>query len=285
MSRSQIACAIDASTTTIVRVKSTGAASFCMTMCRTLNTGLEAMSGPKGKKAAMKLCSMLREWKDEPVAVSYSPAEILTLPAWFPASATRDSRDRLCRIEAGYFLKNIEQWSWHVMSMTKTPDHPVGLERQMLMFYPAEPSRSLEKELKQGHTVGMSGLHIEPVASLSAGTTEPFSVLELEERYAAYYVSVNGIIGYFRYWPVKNGHERDYFAISELTSSPGNGAPVWITGTAADAPSLQRIRRETARTVEPLGMPPRVTSTKDAGTGKSMTSMVRAVSTALMALS
>jgi hypothetical protein len=285
MSKSQIACALDARTTTIVRVKSTGTSSFTMTMCRTLNAGLDAMSGPKGKKTAMKLCSMLREWRDEPVAITYSPSEIMTLPAWFPAQSSPDRRDSLCRIEAGYFLRNIEEWSWHALAMEQTPDHPAELEEQMLMFYPAEPARSIEKELQQGYMVGMSGLHIEPVARLSAGTTEPFPVLELEERYAAFYVSVNGKIGYFRYWPVKSGNEREYFAITELTSSLITGVPVWVTGTAADAPAMQRISRETSCTLQTLGIPARVSSTKNAGRGKSMTSLVRAVSTAIMALS
>ncbi|HWR01779.1 MAG TPA: hypothetical protein VN371_07915 [Chlorobaculum sp.] len=285
MSRSQIACAIDDDTTTIVRVKSTGTSSFSMTMCHTLNGGLEAMSGPKGRKAAMKLCSMLREWKDEPVALSYSPSEILTLPAWFPAETSRERRDSLCRMEAGYFLRNIEAWAWHSLAIERAPDQPAELEGQVLMFYPSEPVRSIEKELKQGYMVGMSGLHIEPVARLSAGTTEPFAVLELETRYAAYYVSVNGKIGYFRYWPIKNGNERDYFAISELTASPIDGAPVMVTGSAADASAMRRISRETCRDLQPLGIPSRVSSTKNAGKGKSMTSVVRAVSTALMALS
>jgi hypothetical protein len=285
MSRSQIACALDANTTTIVRVKSSGTSSFTMTMCRTLNSGLTAMSGPKGKKAAQKLCSVLREWKDEPVAISYSPAEIRTLPAWFPATAQGDRRDSLCRIEAGYFLRNVDEWAWHVMAMAQTPDHPTEMKKQMLMFYPAEPARTIEKELQQGYMLGMSGLHIEPIARLSAGTTEPFPVLELEERYAAFYVSVDGKIGYFKYWPVKNGSERDYFAINELTSSPITGVPVSVTGTAASDVAIKRIGRETSCTLQPLGIPSRVSSTKDAGTGKSMTSMVRAISTALMALS
>ncbi len=285
MSRSQIACSIDADTTTIVRVKSTGTSSFTMTMCRTLNAGLEALSGPRGRKTAMKLCTMLSEWKDEPVALSYSPSEILTLPAWFPAETTRDRHDSLCRMEAGYFLRNIEAWSWQALAIERVPDQPAELEGQMLMFYPSEPARSIEKELKKGYMVGMSGLHIEAVARLSAGTTEPFTVLELEERYAAYYVSVNGKIGYLRYWPVKNSNERDYFAISELTASPIDGLPVMVTGNAADASVVRRIGRETSRNLQPLGMPSRVSSTKDAGKGKSMTAVVRAVSTALMALS
>ncbi|NTW51333.1 MAG: hypothetical protein HGB22_01900 [Chlorobiaceae bacterium] len=285
MSRSQIACAIDANTTTIVRVKSTGTASFTMTRCRTLNAGLDAMSGPRGKKAALKLCSILREWRDEPVALSYSPSEILTLPAWFPAQTPSEKIDGLCRIEAGYFLKNTEAWAWDALAIERAPDQPAELDGQMLMFYPSEPANSIEKELKQDYLLGTCGLHIEPIARLSAGTTEPFPVLELEERYAAYYVSVNGKIGYFRYWPIKNGSERDYFAISELTGSAAGDGPVMVTGSAANAETMKRIKRETSCNLQPLGIPSRVTSTKGAGTGKSMTSMVRAVSTALMALS
>jgi len=209
----------------------------------------------------------------------------MTLPAWFPAEIANEKRNSLCKIEARYFLRNVEEWAWQSLAVEKTPDHPTGLSEQMLMFYPAEPARSIEKELQQSYQIGLSGLHIEPISRLSAGTTEPFPVLELEEHYAAFYVSVNGKMGYFKYWPVKNGSEREYFAITELKSSPITGVPVRVTGTAADAPAMQRISSETSFTLQPLGMPSRVSSTKDAGTGKSMTSVVRAVSTAIMALS
>ncbi|MGC8774960.1 MAG: hypothetical protein ACP5R6_06840 [Chlorobaculum sp.] len=284
MSRSQIACAFDASSTTIARVKSTSHGSFAMTMCRTIDGGLDDLGGPRGAKLAKKLVSALREWRDEPVALSFSPAALMTLPAWFPSGSPDDYRDNLCKIEASYFLDEAEKWQWHDMALEPNPGQPDGLDRRTLLFYPSAPTRFIENELLKHARVGWRGVHVEAVARLSAATGEALAVLELEERYAALSVSRNGKIGYFRYWPVKEASEREYFAITELTSAPIDGAPVKVTGPAANAKVIERISRETTRAIEPLELHPWVSADKGANKAKSPTATLRAVSTAIMAL-
>jgi hypothetical protein len=284
MSRSQIACAFDADHTTVVRVKSTGTALFTMTMCRTIDGGLNDLGSTKGLKIARKLVSSLKAWREEPIALAFSPPEILTLPTWFPAGSTDDQRDRLCRIEAGYFLDDVESWLWHDMALERIPDQPAALDRRMLMFYHSRPGRLIVNELLEFSAVGWRGIHIEAVARLSAITGEPMPVLELEEHYTALYISTNGKIGYFRYWPVRNAAERDYFAVTELTSAPLGGLPVKVTGSAASSRSLDRISRETSCTIEPLELHPWVSTEKGAGNSKSPTATIRAACTAIMAL-
>jgi hypothetical protein len=285
MSRSQIACAIDAGTTTIVRVKSSGTSGCALTMCQSLRGGLEAVTGPKSNKYASKLSAMLSKWPDEPVALAFSPSEILTLPAWFPATATPDERESLGRLEAGYFVRNIDEWLWHILPVEETGDRPLELERQMLMFYPSEPARFVEEALQTRNRVNMSGLHIEPLVRLSVGLSEPMAVLELEERYAAFFVSVNGKARYFRYWPVRNGSERDYFAIAELTGAEDAGSSkIRVTGSAADPASLKRIASATSRVLEPLGIPQGVTLEGKAKGCTASTGVVRAISMAMMTL-
>jgi len=109
-------------------------------------------------------------------------------------------------------------------------------------------------------------------------------VLELEERYAALSISRNGKLVYFRYWPVKDASEREYFAVTELTSAPIDGTPVKVTGPAASTKVLERISRETAHPLEPLELHPWVSAEKGAGKAKSPTAAIRVVSTAIMAL-
>lgn len=284
MSRSQIACAFDAGSTTIARVKSTSHGSFTMTMCRTLDGGLDDLGGPKGAKLAGKIASALKAWRDEPVALSFSPAEILTLPAWFPSGSPDGYRDNLCTIEAGYFLDKADKWQWHDMALEPGAHPPAGLDRRMLLFYPSAPARFIESELRKDRRVGWRGVHAEAVARLSAVTGEALAVLELEEHYAALSISRNGKIGYFRYWPVKEASEREYFAITELTTAPLDGAPVKVTGPAASAKVIERISRETSRAIAPLELHPWVTAEKGANKAKSPTATLRAVSTAIMAL-
>ncbi len=284
MSRSQIACAFDAKTTTVTRVKSTSHGSFTMTMCRAIDGGLDDLGSPRGASLSKKLLGVLKEWRDEPVALSFSPAEILTLPAWFPADAAPADRDNLCKIEAGYFLDKADSWQWHDLALEPEALQPDGLDRRMLLFYPLAPARFIESELRKHRNVNWSGVHVEAVTRLSAATKEPLAVLELEEQYAAFSISRNGKIGYFRYWPVKDASEREYFAVTELTSAPLDGAPVKVTGPAASGKVLERISRETSRTIEPLELRPWVSEEKGANKGKSPTATIRAVSSAIMAL-
>lgn len=283
MSRSLIACAIEAGTTTIVRIKSSGASSHTMTACRTIGYGLEALNSHKGKKTVEKIWNALRDWADEPLAVSVSPASILTLPAWFPAGASKEQREALGRIEASYFLKNIDEWMWHTMPLAQEDDQSAGLEPQMIMFHAAEPMQSVAEQLGRRCQVGMLGLHIEPIIRLSSGSSEPMAVLELEKEYAAFFVSRSGRAEYFRYWPVKSASEREFFAITELDASAVE--KVQVTGLAADAATMKRIATETSRTIEPLGLPLQVSYSGLHRGCPSSTGAIRAVSMALMALS
>ena len=284
MSRSLIACAFDAGTTTVARVKTTSHGAFTMTMCRAIDGGLDDLGSQRGASLSKKLLGVLKEWRDEPVALSFSPAEILTLPAWFPADAAPADRDNLCKIEADYFLDKADTWQWHDMSLEAEPLQPAGLDRRMLLFYPLAPARFIESELRKHRHVAWRGVHVEALARLSAVTKEALSLLELEERYVALSISTNGKLGYFRYWPVKDASEREYFAVTELTSAPLDGAPLKVTGPMASAKVLERISRETARSLEPLELHPWVSADKGAGKAKSPTSAIRAVSTAILAL-
>ena len=132
---------------------------------------------------------------------------------------------------------------------------PAGLDRRMLLFYPLEPARFIENELRKHRPVTGRGVHVEAVGRLSAVTGEALAVLELEERYAALCISMNGKISYFRYWPVKDASEREYFAITELTTAPLDGIPVRVTGSAASNKVIERINGETSRFIEPLEQP------------------------------
>jgi hypothetical protein len=284
MSRSQIALAFDAATTTVARVKSTSHGSFTMTMCRTIDGGLDDLGGARGANLCKKLFSALKEWRNEPVALTFSPSEIMTLPAWFPSGSPADYRDNLCKIEAGYFLNEVDSWHWHNMALEPNPGQSATLDRRMLLFYPVKPVRFVENELLKHYNVGWRGVHVEAVARLSAITGDTLAVLELEERYVALSISANGKIGYFRYWPVKEASEREYFAITELTSAPLDGAPVKVTGPAASTKVIERISRETSRAIEPLELHPWVSAEKGANKAKSPTATLRAVSAAILAL-
>lgn len=280
MSRSQIACALSAGSTTIARIKSTGSSSFTMTLCRCIDGGLDDLAGPKGSRFARKLVSMLREWHGEAVVLSFSPKEIPTLPAFFSPETSEMQREALYRIEAGYFLREVEAWQWSAMALEPEPQSL--LEQRILMFYPAAPAQLLENELRRFFDVTIGGVHFEAISRLSSGRNETLPILELEERYTAFYLSENGKTGYFRYWPVTREEDRSYFAIRELTSAPIGNASVKVTGSAAGTSTLERISRESSCYLQPLVLPAWVSDAKGFEKKASMTSTIRAVSSAIM---
>ncbi len=281
MSRSLIACALEARTATILRVKSSGGPSCTVTACRTLGYGLEELLGPKAKKALSKIANAIGEWRDEPVALSISPSSLLTLPAWFPCCASKAERDSIARVEAGHFVREPGEWSWESMPVEHAEGSPDGLEHRLLLFSAAEPARGAARELAQRFPRVTAGLHFEPLARLTAGSDEPMAILELEEEYAVFLVSRRGRADYFRYWPVKHASEREFFAITELESSPLDR--VQVTGLAADPATVRRIAAATPRALEPLAIPPQVSTTEARGF-RASTGTLRAVAMAMATL-
>lgn len=281
MSRSLIACAIDAGTTTVVRAKNPEPSSCTITDCLTVNYGLDGLLGPKGAKAAAKIATTLSRWKGEPVALSVSPGELSLLPAWFPAGAPQDQREQLCRMEAALFLRQPDTWGWTHMPVADAREHPKGLEARVIMFYPLEIRRVIEEAIGTRHPVERCGLHVEAIAGLVGGSQEPVAVLELEENYASFMVSKMGRVEYYRCWPVKNPSEREFFAITELGASPTES--VSVTGLAADEASVRRIASGASRTLNPLAIPHRIGMEAKSRSCTPTTGLARAVGTALAA--
>lgn len=285
MSKSQIACVIESGTATVVRLKSSGLPGYTMTVCRTLRTGLAALTGPKAKKNLDKLSGFLREWKNEPVALSFSPSEFHPLPAWFPASAAAEYHEALCRIEAGYFLKNPDQWNWQQFNYEPAPGQAPFIEKKLLLFYQADPCRFIEQQLQKQYSISCKGLHFASFVHLSTFTATPQLILEIEEHYVAFLAAWNGKIEYFRYWPVKSGSEREYFCIRELMAYPlSRSSVINVTGSAADQSLLKHVSRETTCKLEPLGIPESISISDSMKRGKPSFAAVKAISTALMAL-
>lgn len=284
MSRSQLACAIDAGTTTVVRVKSTSPSSYAVTSCRSLNAGLGEFTGARRGRTIRRLAASMKEWRGEPLAIAFSPHEFLTLPTWMPEGSSAGERAALERMEAGFFLRNTDEWACHAAPIDGSGQTHEGLEKRLLMFYPSEPAQQIEEELGKLHPVGMRGLHVEALAILSKGLGNPVPVLELENGYASFSISRNGRLEYFRHWPVRDAGEREYFAMTELSASAiAKEVPVRVTGLAADPASVRRIGREASCPMEPLGVPGNV-QTGRVVPASPTPSVVRAIAMALLAL-
>jgi hypothetical protein len=281
MSRSLIACAIEAGTTTVVRAKNPEPSTCTITDVLTVRYGLDGLLGPGGAKAAAKIAKTLRKWEGEPVALSVSPGELPLLPAWFPAGAPEELREQLCRMEAGLFFRQPDTWGWTHMPVADAREYPKGLDARVIMFYPLELRRVIEEAIGTRHPVERFGLHVEAIAGLVGGSDEPVAVLELEEGYASFMVSRMGRVEYYRCWPVKNPGEREFFAITELGASEIDS--VSVTGLAADGASVRRIASGASRTIDPLVIPHRIGMEGKSNNRTPATGLARAVGTALAA--
>ena len=284
MSKSLIACSINTKECTVVRLKTSGNTGYSLSACKTLPSGLGDIASGKGKRILNKLERYLKEWQNEDLALCIEPGTYLPLPAYFSANASQDECREYCTIEAGYFLTNPEKYS---CDNTAYNDHTcTGLHnRQLLLFYPEELCRTVSEFFSSNHRIVFSGSPQLPMLYLSKITGETQVILELENNYVLLTISRNGRIEKFAFHHVNNREEREYFAIKELVDNPiSHETSVQVTGTMADRIMMALIGKQTSITLKTLGLPPSIPISNPQNCSISSASAVRAISTALMAL-
>ncbi|NMW17619.1 MAG: hypothetical protein HKK66_01060 [Chlorobiaceae bacterium] len=284
MSKSQIACSINATECTVIRLKTSGSTGYILSTCKTLPSGLGDLAAGKGKRILNKLERHLKEWHNDDLALCIEPETYLPLPAYFPADASNDDCEKYCRIEAGYFLTKPEKFRC---------DHTVyrdnissgSHKKHLLLFYPDEHFGTVSEHFSVNHRIVFFGSPQLPLLYLSKLTGERQVIIELENNYVLLTIASNGLIEKFSFHRVKNREEREYFTIKELVDNPVcRETGVQVTGAMADKIMLARIGRETSTVLKTLGMPPTIFISNPHNFSISSASAVRAISTALMAL-
>ncbi|NTV16073.1 MAG: hypothetical protein HGB09_01355 [Chlorobiaceae bacterium] len=284
MSKSLIACAIDAKECALVRLKTSGDTEYSLSLCKTLPFGLGDFAFDRGKRLLKKLDNQLNEWPDEELALCIGPKSYLPLPACFPANASSEESRKYGRIEAGYFLNQPEEYDFDI---TSYGDNSHGLlEKKILLFYPAEPCRKVSEHFSTTHRIVFRGTPQLPLLHLSKHTSNTQVILEVENNFILLTISSKGRIEKFSCREVKNRKEIEYFTIHILIDNPVcQDAGVQVTGSMADKTMIALIQRETSIKLKPLGIPPSIAINNPQKLPFSSAAAVKAISSALMALS
>jgi hypothetical protein len=285
MSKSHIACSINATECTIVRLKTSGSTGYCLSACKTIPSDLGDLASGKGKRSLNKLDRYLKEWHNEDLSLCIEPETYLPLPAYFPADASAEECKAYCSIEAGYFLSHPELYRCDHTSYCDTISS--GLHKKhLLLFYPDKHCKKVSEHLSINHRVVFNGSPLLPLLHLSKFSGEPQVILELENNYVFLTISRNGRIEKFSSHQVKNKEEREYFSIKELVDNPVcRETGVQLTGTMADRIIMALIGKETSIALKPLSIPPSISISNPQRFSVSSASAVKAISAALMALS
>lgn len=282
MSKSLIACTIDTEESAVVRLKTSSGSGYILSACKTVPYGVDDLVSGKGTRLLKKLDEYIREWKHEELALCLSPEMYLPLPACFPIGASPEECKEYCRIEAGYFLTTPEEYRCDCL------EHGNGhetYEKRLLLFYPAEPYRTVSGHFSADHRIVFSGTPQSPLLHLSRFIGNPQVILELERHYVLLTISSNGQMEQFSCRQVKNREEAEYFAIRELVNNPiCRDVEVQVAGARANKAATTLIGRETSVTLKPISIPQSIFIGNPHHFKISSTTVVKAISAALMAL-
>ncbi len=282
MSTSLIACTIDSTVSAIVRLKTSGGNGYILSACKTLPFGINDFAPGKGMRFLKKLENHLKEWKADELALSIAAKTWLPLPASFPAGATPEEYQKYCRIEAEYFLTKPDQY------LCDCTDYgsPEGLhEKHLLLFYPAEPCKTISDFLSVNHRIVFKSSTQLPLLHLSRFAGEPQILLELERNAVIFTITINGRIEKFSCRQVKSREETEYFAIRELVNNPVcREKGVMVSGAMADKAMTTLISKETSIVLKPLRLPASIFIGNSQEFDLSSSAVVKAIGTALTAM-
>ena len=282
MSKSLLACVIDRTESAFVRIKTPGIGGACViTASETVPYGGEYLEGKHRQRAMKKLVSLTEKHRGENLALCYCPEAYLPLKAYFPCGASGTARTDYCRIEASHFLHRPDEYLHDHVPCADSSEAD-GLEKNLILFYRAEPLVTLSAGFAQNHQLHFCGSPLLPMVFRSR-FEEVAADLDLDNARITLTVARNGRAEYFNCRSVKNRKEAEYFAIHELRSSKAcTGCAVRVGGFLADRAMTRLLERETSCRIVPPGIPEEI-----GFTGKKLSLTVaasKAIETALMVL-
>jgi len=284
MSKSLLAFAIGSTESAFVRIKTSGSGGYLITACRTIPVGANDLEGRKTARGLKKLLSLTEGWKDEALALCFSPDAYFPLNAYFPSSATRQACAEQCRIEAAHFLNRPEEYL-HDHAPYSGCRKGETLEKHLVLFYRAEPFRTLSAKFAERHPIAFCGSPLLPSVHRSRSVEGATTLLDLEKSHVLLTVTENGRLRHFNFRRVKDRKEAEYFAIHELQSNPQcRQSAVQASGTLADRAMTSLLEKETLCNLVPPAIPEKVEFAGNESSSCRSSAAARAVSTALMAL-
>ncbi|NTW81811.1 MAG: hypothetical protein HGB36_00355 [Chlorobiaceae bacterium] len=282
MGISQTVCTIDTSECALIGLESSGGAAYRLTGCKTFPFGIRELLSEKGKRLLKKIVRQIGKMQSEEIVLCIAPETYLPLPAYFPADADPSQYQELCRMEAEHFLNQPDDYNCDVTGygeLTKSLH-----EKKLLLFYPAEPCRTVSDMFSADYRVRYSCSPHLSLLQLSMHGDTPLATIELENNYFLISVSKHGRLEKFICRQVRSREEAIFFTIKELSGNPLlRETGVQITGTRVDKALVTLIGKETSLKTKPLGIPSSIPISNLVKFSITSPAAVKAISTALMA--
>ena len=284
MNKSIVACAIDTTESAVVQLKKSSGTGHILDACKIIPFGIEDFFSDKGNHRKKKLDTFIKGCRQEELALCYTPPMYLPLQATFPVAATREECNDYCRIEAGYFLNQPEQYECDSMEYGSRSDND-ATDPRLLLFYPAEPCRALSEYFSAHYRVLFHGTRQSTLLHLSKCSGMPQVILEFENNYVLCAVARNGRMEHFSCHQTNNTKESEYFALSAIINNPVcRETEVQVTGSKADKAMIAFIKKETGLALKPIHSPHSLFIGNPHQYNLASPATVKAISTALMAL-
>lgn len=265
-------------------MKTSGSGGYIITSCRTISIGSGDLEGKKQPRTLKKLLSAADEWRGETVVLCYCPDTYFPLDAYFPRNPREEACPDYCRIEAAHFLDRPEEYLYDHLPYTgsSVEEH---LEKHLVLFYPAEPFKTLASRFAERHTLQFCGSPLLPEVHRSRTARQKTAFLDLGRNHVLLTVAENGRLEYFSCHSVKNRKEAEYFAIHELQNNPAcREHEVQVSGTLADRSMRGLLEKETSCRIVLPSIPEGVEFASRGGSACRSSAASRAINAALMTL-
>ncbi|MBM3163294.1 MAG: hypothetical protein FJZ79_08285 [Chlorobi bacterium] len=284
MSKSLLACAIGNEESSLVRIKTSGSGGYIVTACRTLALGSKGLEGKKQSVVLKKMLSLTDEWRGDALAICCCPDSYLPLNAYFPGDAPAETCAEQCRIEAAHFLTRPGEYLHDHAAYTVSGTRDL-LEKHLVLFYRAEPFKTLAEKFAERHPLHFFGSPLLPTVHRSVSTGETTVFLDLEKSHVVLIAAKNGRLEYFNCRRITERKEAEYFAIHELQGSQATRRSViTVSGKLADKAMTALLEKETSCRLATSSIPERVEVAGRERRGCRSATAAKAISTALMTL-
>ncbi|TCD47857.1 hypothetical protein [Chlorobium sp. N1] len=284
MSRSMVACAVDALESSVVRLKTSGGDGFILSGCRTVPAGFRELTSPKGQRTLKRLAAHAAKWAGEPLALTVAYDTYHPLPALFPAGATAEECAGCSRLEASYFLSEPDRYRCDILPFTTEAEEGAH-ERKLLVFWPEAARGSIARAFEERHGLSLESTPVKTAVGMSKLSAEPTVLLELESGHLLLLVASGGAVEHFSHRQVRNRDESRYFALRELSEAglPA-GTPVQLRGELADRAMRELIKHESGFEPTAQALPPTISVSGMSKSVASSPSALVAIMTAIQAL-
>lgn len=246
-------CMIDTDSTVITGVSFADRNDYVVREYKKMQAGINMYRGPGKERAIKRLASFLTKKKIRSLVLAIHPDTFYPLDTYFPADLSGKDFDSHCRTEATFLFHKPENYCYdHIPYTRQTTEE--AIQKHLLFYYSMEIPETLQENLHSCCALKSTALYLTHLIRSIAAASDPFVLLEIDNRHATCSAGNNGALEYFSYWQMNHHSDAEYFALRELLQNPKyRSYPVYMTGSLTmKSPLATRLSEETNRTIQPL---------------------------------